>query len=228
MTHEPEGSTKYLTSKFKSLSGGDPISVRDCNAGKDDIRTFIPTFKPIIQTNHLPGFTDIDLGGLLRIVVINFDYTFYDESNYDPTEKYAKKADYNLKNKLRNINNDFFHFLLKYYRIYKTEGLSESPAIKNSINKYKKEIDSVKTFMEEALIKTDSSKDRIKTTQLLFYHNGWSSHKSDRERFSKRITTLGFKTERLMVEGTKSMCIKNYKWNEGFKSDLESINDDCL
>ncbi len=228
MTHEPEGSTKYLTSKFKSLSGGDPISVRDCNAGKDDIRTFIPTFKPVIQTNHLPGFTDIDLGGLLRIVVINFDYTFYDESNYDETEKYAKKADYNLKNKLRNINNDFFHFLLKYYRLYKSEGLSESPAIKNSINKYKKEIDSVKTFMEEAIIKTDSSKDRIKTTDLLFHHNGWSSHKSDRERFSKRIISLGYKPQRLTVDGLKSMCITNAKWNEGFKSDNQCLIDDGL
>jgi len=222
MTHEPEGSVKFLTSKFKNISGADPLKVRDCHAGKDQIREFTPTFKPVIQTNHLPQFTDVDIGLQDRLIVIPFPYMFLDENNYDDNNKYHKKVDSQLKSKLKLINMDFFHFLLKYYKIYKSEGLANSKEITSCINNYKKEIDSVKTFMNEAIVVTNNDKDRISTTDLLYHHNSWCSNKLDRERFAKRLKATGFELKQRKVLGNKIMCISNIKWNDEFKKELNN------
>jgi putative DNA primase/helicase len=226
MTHEPEGTTKYLTSKFKSLSGGDPLEARELYS--NDLENFIPTFKPFIQTNHLPQFTDVDTGLLQRIVVIKFPFMFLDENNYDYTNKYHKKADFNLKNKLKNINMDFFHFLVKYYKLYKSEGLAITKEIDSSINEYRKDIDSVKTFIDEAIVKTTNDKDRISTTDLLYHHNTWSSNKTDRERFAKRLKCMGYELKQKKIDGKKVMCISFVKWNNDFKNEIEEcmIKDD--
>ena len=163
MTHEPEGTTKYLTSKFKSLSGGDPLKARNLYDSKS--HEFKPTFKPVIQTNHLPNFTECDFGLLERIEVIEFPYKYVDTVN--PNNKYEKQIDINLKDKLSNITMDFFHYLTKYYKLYKSEGLQKSQDIINSINEYKTDIDSVKTFMEQAVIKTNNETDRSTTVGRL-------------------------------------------------------------
>ena len=50
MTHEPKGSAKYLTSKFKTNTGNDPMSARPMYSGI--IEQFQTKHKTIIQTNH--------------------------------------------------------------------------------------------------------------------------------------------------------------------------------
>ena len=217
MTHEPEGTTKYLTSKFKSLSGGDPLKGRNLYESKS--HEFKPTFKPIIQTNHLPQFTECDFGLLQRLVVINFPYKYVDVVN--PTSGIEKQIDINLKDKLEEINMDFFHFLVKYYKLYKSEGLKEPKDIVNSINEYKKDIDSVKTFMEEAVIATNNDKDRISSAELLYAHNSWSMNKLDKGRFAKRLTCIGFQVKQKKVDGSNKNCVSSIKWNNDFKEEMK-------
>ena len=228
MTHEPEGSTKYLTSKFKSLSGGDPLKARNLQESK--FHEFKPTFKPLIQTNHLPHFTDCDFGLLQRIVVVLFEYVFVDTVN--PKNKNEKQIDINLKDKLEDMNMDFFHFLTKYFKIYKSEGLREPKAVLNSINQYKKDIDSVKTYMDEAVIKTNDEKDRITTVELLELHNSFSDNKLDKGRFAKRLNANGFEVKQKKVNGSNKNCVSFIKWNNDFKEDLQNqpcfIQDDDL
>jgi P4 family phage/plasmid primase-like protien len=218
MTHEPEGTTKYLTSKFKNLSGGDPLKARKLQ--ENNHHEFIPTFKPIIQTNHLPNFTDCDFGLLQRLVVINFEYSYVDIVN--PSNKNEKKIDINLKDKLVNMNMDFFHFLVKYYKIYKSEGLKEPKDIVCSINDYKKDIDSVKTFMEEAVIATSNDKDRISSADLLYAHNSWSMNKLDKGRFAKRLKCIGFEVKQMKLDGSNKNCVSFVKWNNDFKEEMNN------
>jgi phage/plasmid-associated DNA primase len=142
----------------------------------DIIEQFNPAHKTIIQTNHLPEFIDVDHGLLARLVVINFPFKYCDSNDYEPDEpdyepdyepdKYYepdyehKKVDQNLKTKLTGIENAFMHYLLHWYGVYLSEGLDDlSSEIKDSIKCYRKETDSVKTFIEEALIKTDDDND---------------------------------------------------------------------
>ena len=216
MTHEPEGTTKYLTSKFKNLSGGDPLKGRDLYESKS--HEFKPTFKPVIQTNHLPQFTDCDFGLLQRLAVIYFPYCFVDS----PTKANEKQIDIELKQKLENMNMDFFHFLAKYYKLYKSEGLKEPKEIVSSISEYKKDIDSVKTFMSEAVIQTNEPKDNISSVELLQAHNNWSINKLDRNRFAKRLGATGFELKQKKINGTNKKCVVGVKWNTDFKEELES------
>lgn len=82
MTHEPEGEHKYLTSKFKKLCGGDKLQARELFDNK--VWEFVPTSKPVIQTNHLPTFSDVDDGLLNRIVVVRFPFKFLSPSSSPP------------------------------------------------------------------------------------------------------------------------------------------------
>lgn len=222
MTFEPEGSQKYLTSKFKSLCGGDPLTARDLFAKANEMITFDPTFKPIVQTNHLPQFTEIDDGLLQRLIVIRFPYKYLDPNNYDPANKFHRKIDFALKDKLKKLKSDFFHFLVKYYNLYKLEGLDPSDDIKHEINVYRKDIDSVKTFCEEALIRTDNDKDRISTAEMLFKHNGWSPAKLDKQKFASRLGSIGIIQKQRQIQSIgKVMCVSGYKYNTDFLAEQE-------
>lgn len=222
MTHEPEGSQKYLTSKFKRLSGGDALVARGLYEANHT--SFTPTNKPIIQTNHLPEFTDVDDGLQQRLVVIEFPYKFLDPNSFDETNQSHKPIDLDLGDKIKTKKNDFIHFLIKYYKIYKKEGLIDIPPdIKTSINSYRKDIDSVKTFCEEALEPTKHDMDRITTNELLMYHNKWCENRLTPQKFHKRICAVGYTTDRCMIDGRKSVCIRGYKWNKEFVYDLNKM-----
>ena len=215
MTHEPEGSVKYLTSKFKRLSGGDALVARGLYDSHS--QSFTPTNKPIIQTNHLPEFTDVDDGLQQRLVVIEFPYKFLDPNNFDESNPSHKHIDLELGQKIKSRKSDFMHFLIKYYNIYKAEGLFNLPSdIKSSINSYRKDIDSVKTFCEEAIQPTYNDKDRISVTELLLYHNNWSETGLSPQKFNKRLNAVGYITEKCKLNGTPISCIKGYKWNHDF------------
>jgi hypothetical protein len=114
---------------------------------------------------------------------------------------------------------DFFHFLAKYYKQYKSEGLKEPKEIVCSINEYKTDIDSVKTFMEQAVIKTTDDKDRISTADLLHSHNNFSDNKLDKGKFSKRLNANSFEVKQKKVNGTNKNCISFVKWNPDFKEE---------
>ncbi len=225
MTHEPEGSNKYLTSKFKTNTGNDPMSARAMYS--DTIEQFNPSHKTIIQTNHLPEFTDIDNGLLARLVVINFPFKYCDTNDYDCDNKKHKMIDIDLKTKLKGIENDFINYLIRWYVVYKEEGLSDlSMEIKDSIKEYRKDVDSVKTFIEEALVKTGNDRDKLATTKLLFYHNGWSKQKLTKQQFAKRFKTNDIEVKKLRIDGVLSMAISGYKFNSEFIKTIEE--EGCL
>jgi P4 family phage/plasmid primase-like protien len=215
MTTEPAGEIKYLTDKFKKLSGNDLITCRTLYSTK--IESFVPTFKSVIQTNHLPQFTDIDDGLLNRIAVIKFPYKFLDPNNYT-VDKFHKQGNDNLKTILKSKKEYFFNYLLKYYRAYTLEGLTKLPdSIAQSIQEYKDNIDNVKTFLLSSIIKTDSDKDRIPVNELLQYYNNWSTENLLLNKFGTRINNH-IKTERKRFENKQLMCICNYVWNMEFKN----------
>jgi len=48
----------------------------------DIIEHFIPSHKTIVQTNHLPEFTDVAHGLLVRLVVMNFPFKYCDTNDF--------------------------------------------------------------------------------------------------------------------------------------------------
>ena len=213
MSLESTSKIKFVSSNFKLISGGDSFTCRTLFKEKYEI--FKPTFKPIIQTNHFPVFDEIDNGLLSRIIVINFPYTFYDELEYDKTNIFHKKQNNELKSYLKDIKQDFFHFILKYYKIYKQEGITILPnEIKKNTNEYKKEIDTIKAFIEDFLIKTNKIEDIILTTEMNNKHNEIYNIGTNITTFVGRIKKLGLIPERKRINGKQNMCIIGYKFKE--------------
>ena len=133
----------------------------------------------------------------------------------------------NLKEKLKECKYDFMHFLIKYYKLYKEEGLQDLPgSIKQSIKSYRKEIDSVKTFCDESLIKTNNTKDCVLVTELFTYHNIWSENKLNMKEFGKRIKLAGFDIGRPRVNGVQGTAVMKHQWNVEYKSSLQQIDNE--
>jgi P4 family phage/plasmid primase-like protien len=221
MTTETSGEVKYISEKFKKISGGDIISCRPLYS--NHVEEFVPTFKSIIQTNHLPQFTEIDDGLLNRISVIRFPYKFLDTNNYTK-DKFHKPCDDNLKSLLRVKKIYFFNYLIKYYKAYVTEGLTDLPlCVAQSIKEYREDIDNVKTFITQAFIRTDTDTDRIPLSDMLNYYNNWSPEKLLCNPFAKRINNH-IKTEKKRINNKQVTCICGYKWNIEFKSDYSNCN----
>jgi len=212
MTTEPEGGTAYLSSKFKRLCGNDPIHCRSLYS--NSMQTFIPTFKPVIQTNHLPQFTDVDMGLLQRIRVINFCYTFVKPTEYDSENKYHKLIDINLKTNLRKLKPEFIILLIKWYDIYCVESLDfPSKDILEVTKSYRADIDSVQTFINSA---TKVNKgESISTIDLLYNYNGWSKEKMNRNVFAQRLKG-NFNIKTVKNNGRLLTCLIDRSWLPDF------------
>lgn len=212
MTTEPEGGTAYLSSKFKRLCGNDPIHCRSLYS--NSMQTFIPTFKPVIQTNHLPQFTDVDMGLLQRIRVINFCYTFVKPTEYDSNNKFHKLIDVNLKTNLRKLKSEFMIILIKWYQIYCIETLDfPSKDILEVTKSYRADIDSVQTFINTA---TKVCKgENISTIDLLYSYNGWSKDKMNRNIFAQRLKG-NFNIKTVKNNGRMMTCIVDRMWLSDF------------
>ena len=114
------------------------------------------------------------------------------------------------------------NYLLNWYKVYKTEGLKDQSAdIKGAVKEYRKEVDSVKTFLEDALEKTDLETDKISTVKLLEYHNRWAKTRLSSQKFGKRLKSNDIETTQSRVDGSKVMAIVGYIFNEDFINTTE-------
>lgn len=101
---------KFDSEMIKKISGGDPISGR--LMGKDDV-TFTPEFNLFFFANDIAKFLPLDKAVDNRLRAVQFKYHFCE----NPTEKYDKKMDKNLK---YEINTERFikNFLYLHIRNY--------------------------------------------------------------------------------------------------------------
>jgi P4 family phage/plasmid primase-like protien len=225
MTHETEGNIKYLSSKFKQVTGNDPLKGRLLQS--NIIRHFIPSHKTIIQTNHLPEFTDVDAGLLARFLVIRFPLKFCDATEYNEKNPTHRRMDVELKTKLNACSgSDMFHVFYKLYKMYMKEGLTNVPkTIQDDINSYRKKTDTVKTFLDEALEETDEPKSNIGTQDLLEQHNHHMEVVLTIKEFAKRLEINDIVTKRVFVDGKRVTGFSGYKFRESFLNDNKEEQD---
>jgi len=191
MTFEPAETTKYINNKTKKISGNDPIEARDLYSKSNEIKVIQSNFKSVIQTNHLPQFDEVDLGLLQRLEVFDFPYSFLESSKIDYTNKNHKQVNTDLKDKLKVKHVEFFNYLLKWYYIYKQEGITNKPKeVILAIKEYSAKIDTIKTFIDTCLVKTDNKKDRIAMNELLAIYNESAIERMIINNFSQKIKNI--------------------------------------
>ena len=222
MINELGESTKLITKKVKQISGNDAIPARLLYS--NDVVDIDCSFKCIIQTNHLPVFTDIDDGLLNRICPIHFPFMFVSDDVFDPENTQHRRANIQLKGVCKEKRVEFFNYVMAIcVPAYKTHGITPLPQmVKKNINKYRSQIDDVGTFVKSELKETPFlGNPTPKPTNTMFAHYmAWRTQVMEteeitsRDKFSKRLKAiLGEGVyKRALVGGSKQVCIHGYSF----------------
>ena len=186
----------WYTSKFNGHSGGDKLESR-YNYGNEMI-SFKPTFKPIVQCNDMPKFHGGSVeGAALRCDVQKYIYTFRKPETYNPKDPTHKKVDTTLKDKLPLMGMAFMHVLFKWYPIFLKDGLVQPVSVKESTEEYRKDIDTVKVFLNETIESRPGDDNKIPIKDLYAAYQLSGDVPMTKQSFVKRIEACGYTTKRM-------------------------------
>jgi phage/plasmid-associated DNA primase len=216
MINELGENTKLITNKIKQISGNDAIPARALYSNK--VIDIDCSFKCIIQTNHLPEFTDIDDGLLDRICPIHFPFRFVSEDVFDPEDPQHRRANIDLKGVCKEKKVEFFNYVMNIcVPAYRNHGIYPLPQmVENNIDKYRSKIDDVGLFARTEL---KESQGAIISGQSAFgQYMAWRSQvcetdvPTSRDKFAKRLKSILGESayKRAMVDGSRQRCIYGY------------------
>lgn len=216
MINELGETVRLITDKVKRISGNDTLSARTLYS--NEVKDIECSFKCVIQTNHLPNFTDVDNGLLDRICPINFPFRFVSESVFDPEDPQHRKANQDLKTICKEKRVQFFNYLMRNcVPAYKAKGLYPLPKkVQANINIYRAKIDDVSCFVENEL--TPAEEGVITPTGMFRHYMAWRTQvveteiPASRDKFAKRLKQLlGEKAyKRTYCEGKRQRVICGY------------------
>lgn len=184
--------------KMKLLTGGDTISARRLHT---DSFEYHPSFKLILQTNHLPNISDsLDNGIRRRLVIIPFNAQI-------------ATRDLKLKQKLLTEENlsACLAWCMEGAKLWKQEGLDDLPeAAKNAASQFYEENDLLQQWLDE---RTEPSLGFLKFTKALEDFNNWlligGNRTWQRKRFSEAMKL--HRKEKIRREtgyGFPGICLK--------------------
>lgn len=149
---EPEMGQKINTGFMKWITGNDPILARLLHS--NEFVKFLPHFKLVLLCNDIPLMDSNDIGTWRRARIKEFPVVFCD--NPRPDNKYEKRIDRTLKNKISECKEEFMLYLIEYFKIYRTmKSLQPTDRVNKMVQKHKKKSNTVLQFVEE---KTEVSK----------------------------------------------------------------------
>ena len=179
LVNEPQKGTCFNEALVKQLTGSDDINARPLFGA---IIQFKPLFTIFITTNNLPAIADDTLFSSDRIRILPF------EKHFDKSERNT-----NLKAELREDNGReaVLKWLIDGYRLYRTNGLTDTKKGNEILRQYRKDNDYVQQFIDECLEILDQSDKHAKPTKFTIIqgiYNDWCKNAN--------IKPLGLKTLR--------------------------------
>lgn len=152
---EPDKKMIFDEALLKQMLGRDKITARHLQQREFE---FVPEFKLVINTNHLPIVTDNSLFTSDRLQVVTFD------RHFKPEER-----DMSLKDKLQSKEElaGILNWCIEGLRLYRTEGLEPPQCVKDATNDYRSDSDKIGNFIAERLRKSEKSS-TVKTVYAEF------------------------------------------------------------
>lgn len=151
-----EPTEDFFSDMIKKITGADKFRSRGLNEKGGMMN---PTFKVMIFANQPPGFDgEYAMQQRARIIECWAQYLPEDQVPKTPEEQKKKRKfpmDNDIDEKLAKCNDAFLWILGEFYAIYKKEGIQASKEMQASANKYWKNHDVVKQFLDEYVSKTD-------------------------------------------------------------------------
>lgn len=107
-----------------------------------------------------------------------------------PKLSHERKKNVNLKNEIKHVDFKlaFLDILIEHYKKYKSEGIEKPKRIIEDTLKYINDNDPVSNFIEENYEKSNSSKDKIKSSEL------FEDFKNSNNGDNRNINSIKFKT----------------------------------
>jgi putative DNA primase/helicase len=127
--------------RIKALTGGDPVSCRFLHR---EFFEFVPVLKLLFASNHKPRITGTDHAIWRRVRLIPFLHTWY-----APHEQSEPKRDNELKAKLRAELPGILAWAVWGCLEWQRTGLAEPRVVLAATEKYRGEMDTVGSFIED-------------------------------------------------------------------------------
>lgn len=173
------------SSKVKMLVGGDERIGRDLYAKKPVI--YRPTDTLFLTTNHKPRIPNDDYALWNRIHLIPFALSFVN----DPQEKFERKADKRLVEKLYAESESILKLLVDESQRYQREGLNPPIEVIEATAEYRDDEDILGGFISECLV-LDPEKE-ILASELYHIYKMWCERSGHRPlsqtAFGRRMGT---------------------------------------
>jgi putative DNA primase/helicase len=177
---ESDEGRRLNASLIKLLTGGDTITAR--TPYSKEMATFSPTHTIFMITNDMPHLDINDYALWQRIHVIPFLVSFVPS----PEEEFERKADLELKEKLKIEAPGILAWLVKGCLAAQKRGLKPPPAVVEAIKRYQRKEDTLGLFIEECC-KLGPNK-RAGATELFDAYKSWCK---ENESFSLSQTNFG-------------------------------------
>lgn len=179
-TSEPEEGERLQEGLVKSLTGGEPMMVRDLFSG---MITFQPIFKLTISGNHLPDIRGGDDGIWRRLMLVQFPVQI-------PEHKRIPKQE--LDDILWQERSGILNWLVQGVMDYLEGGLQEPPEVLAATDSYRKDSDPIGTFLADATEVTGYESDFMSAKELIAAFNFWIEERGE-TRWGNRTVSLRLK-----------------------------------
>jgi len=141
---ETDKNQKFSMTRVKLLSGGDTLTGR--YPYEKHNRSFEPTHKLILYTNHLPHAIANDFAFWERLLVIHLRLAFV---NRKPVAENERQQNPELPNLLAQEMPGILAWLVRGCLLYQQVGLAPPPEVKTAVRDFQRDEDYLADFFEE-------------------------------------------------------------------------------
>lgn len=156
---EPNEGFRFDEGLIKQLTGGDKVTARFLYAEEFE---YTPKFKIWVSTNHKPIIRGTDDGIWRRLVLIPFDVQIPEE-----------KVDKDLKYKLLREAPAILNWMAEGAYVWMQEGLAMPEKLKEAVQKYRNEMDTLGQFIEDCCKVDKNSSEKV--SNLHQAYKTWSN-----------------------------------------------------
>lgn len=193
-----EGSASEVlqVNTIKLFTGEDSISTRGLHEKQ---RRWRPKFTCILVCNDIPKLDDNSWPAWRRTKVLDFPTRFVEI----PVRPHERQRDPKVGQKLAKCLWAFVAILIRYYRLFKDEGLAEPECVTLATQKYQSENDIFEEYQAHYIIEEQGA--RLGITELTEHFTTWAT----RQRYTERLP----KTPAKLKELFESKLGERYKNN---------------
>tara|TARA_R110000787_G_scaffold39114_2_gene98228 strand:+ start:5590 stop:7932 length:2343 start_codon:yes stop_codon:yes gene_type:complete len=225
------GNDKLHSERVKLFSGSDVLNARTLY---DPTVVEVPCeFKPIVQTNQLPQFTEVDPALLDRICPIHFPFRFVADHIYDKNDPTHRHGNENLKTKCKEKKVEFFNWVLECcVPRYRAEGLRPLPQkVEDNIKVFRRTIDDVSDYVETELRVCLGG--RLSSNEVWDHYRHWRIQVKEKEapgtrdNFAKRLKQIigENKYKKITYENKQQRCILGYEFINKYEKIRDTYDD---